>query len=270
MQTLFFVQIILESLPISSSGHLSLLKLIYPSIDTLSFRATLLAHIPTLIVLTLALGHYCVRWLKFHSFRRIIKDMTVIGIATFITACGVVLSHLIGSLISFRIPLWYGFCITAYFLFHLKPAVLSKGERQFLTFKDGIWLGLAQSFALIPGVSRFATVLNAALFMGFEYRYAFLVCFSLQAVLCGGAGIVLLMDYMHHGHIDFLFTPQDGVLLVLSLLISFMLFFAVIQQYLKNRLWTMGIYMCIPVCLAFFFEHTGVEKFFSYFGIYTL
>ena len=62
-----------------------------------------------------------------------------------------------------------------------------KDERD-LTVKDGILYGLAQSLALIPGVSRSGATISAGLFMGYTRgaaaRYAFLL--AVPAVLASG------------------------------------------------------------------------------------
>ncbi len=62
-----------------------------------------------------------------------------------------------------------------------------KDERD-LTLRDGILYGLAQSLALIPGVSRSGATISAGLFMGYTRgaaaRYAFLL--AVPAVLASG------------------------------------------------------------------------------------
>lgn len=58
-----------------------------------------------------------------------------------------------------------------------------------LTVWDGIWVGVAQAFALIPGVSRSGSTLTAGLFLGMERetaaRFSFLL--GLPAVILAGA-----------------------------------------------------------------------------------
>jgi undecaprenyl-diphosphatase len=57
-----------------------------------------------------------------------------------------------------------------------------------LTLKDGIWVGVAQAFALIPGVSRSGSTLTAGLFRGMARetaaRFSFLL--GLPAVVLAG------------------------------------------------------------------------------------
>jgi len=58
-----------------------------------------------------------------------------------------------------------------------------------LTLWDGIWVGIAQAFALIPGVSRSGSTLTAGLFLGMQRetsaRFSFLL--GLPAVILAGA-----------------------------------------------------------------------------------
>jgi undecaprenyl-diphosphatase len=58
-----------------------------------------------------------------------------------------------------------------------------------LNLWDGIWVGIAQAFALIPGVSRSGSTLTAGLFLGMERetsaRFSFLL--GLPAVILAGA-----------------------------------------------------------------------------------
>ncbi|OUL23021.1 undecaprenyl-diphosphatase [Nostoc sp. RF31YmG] len=66
-----------------------------------------------------------------------------------------------------------------------------RGTRTFdkLSLWDGIWVGIAQAFALIPGVSRSGSTLTAGMFLGMERetsaRFSFLL--GLPAVILAGA-----------------------------------------------------------------------------------
>lgn len=250
MNLLFFIQIIAESLPISSSGHLVLLNKIITSTVPLTFCETVFAHIPTLIILSCVFFKRFLQWYKYHYYLRIIKDLSVIGLATFITTFSLVISKLLESKILCRIPLWYGFAVTAGLLLYSKSQITVAQHRQFLTFKDGVYLGVAQSIALIPGISRFAITLCTALIIGLEYKYAFMVSAALQALLCAGGAFLFGAIYLFkNDSFTFIFDIKDLLLTILSSLVSCGLFFIVIQYYLKNKFWIIGIYMSL---LAFF------------------
>jgi len=53
-----------------------------------------------------------------------------------------------------------------------------------LTLSDGLWVGLAQSLALIPGVSRSGATLTAALLRGMERETAARFSFLLDSMSC--------------------------------------------------------------------------------------
>ncbi len=66
-----------------------------------------------------------------------------------------------------------------------------KRDREFgkLTLMDGVWVGLAQALALIPGVSRSGSTLTAGLFLGMERETAakFSFLLGLPAIILAGA-----------------------------------------------------------------------------------
>jgi undecaprenyl-diphosphatase len=66
-----------------------------------------------------------------------------------------------------------------------------KRQRNFehLKLADGIWVGVAQSLALIPGVSRSGSTLTAGLFLGMERETAakFSFVLGLPAIILAGA-----------------------------------------------------------------------------------
>ena len=69
--------------------------------------------------------------------------------------------------------------------------IKGKRQRNFeqITLKDGLWVGMAQAFALIPGVSRSGSTLTSGLFLGLDRataaRFSFLL--GLPAVVLAGA-----------------------------------------------------------------------------------
>jgi len=76
---------------------------------------------------------------------------------------------------------------------------LGQRKRKFddLDVRDGIWMGLAQALALLPGVSRSGSTLTAGLFMGIERaataRFSFLL--GIPAIIL--AGLVQLKDALN-------------------------------------------------------------------------
>ncbi len=68
-----------------------------------------------------------------------------------------------------------------------------------LTFADGIWVGIAQAFALIPGVSRSGSTLTAALGLGMERATAAWFSFLLGVPAIVLAGLYELLQLRKAG-----------------------------------------------------------------------
>lgn len=78
---------------------------------------------------------------------------------------------------------------------------IGKRKRNFeaLGLQDGIFMGLAQALALIPGVSRSGSTLTAGLFMGLERATAARFSFLLGIPAITLAGLVELKDILKQG-----------------------------------------------------------------------
>lgn len=78
---------------------------------------------------------------------------------------------------------------------------LGKRKRNFdaLSVQDGIWMGLAQALALVPGVSRSGSTLTAGLFSGLERGTAARFSFLLGIPAISLAGLVELKSELSKG-----------------------------------------------------------------------
>jgi undecaprenyl-diphosphatase len=79
--------------------------------------------------------------------------------------------------------------------------LIGKRKRLFgqIELKDGIWMGLAQAMALIPGVSRSGSTLTAGLLMGLERASAARFSFLLGIPAITLAGLVELKTLLGEG-----------------------------------------------------------------------
>ena len=105
----------------------------------------------------------------------------------------------------------------------------SKGDKPIakITLRDAVLMGVAQAFALIPGVSRSGATISMGRFLGFEReaatRYAFLL--AIPAVV--GAGLFELKE-IPHGHNDFGWGPT-----ITATVVSFLVGYAAIAWLLR-------------------------------------
>lgn len=102
-----------------------------------------------------------------------------------------------------------------------------------LTTRDGILMGLGQTLALIPGVSRSGSTLTAGLLLGLERSTAARFSFLLGIPAITLAGLVELKDMLEVGIGDIGVVPLIGGLI--AALISSYLAIAWLLQFLKNR-----------------------------------
>ena len=217
------VQGIAEFLPISSSGHLSLLQNFFglKSAEETNLFLDVLLHLGTLISV-------------FIYYRHDLMDM----IREFIRGCGalvhpiegeihppaarrMVLLIIVGTLPLFIVlPIkgyidnlygnnWFIACAllaTGFLLFFSDRIAHGKKTERSATLLDVVLIGCSQALATVPGLSRSGTTISAALLFGcrreFAVRFSFLL--SIPAVI--GANILTLVDAIQVG-IDWKLMP---------------------------------------------------------------
>lgn len=124
---------------------------------------------------------------------------------------------------------------------------VGKHKRNFdeLGVKDGIWMGLAQALALIPGVSRSGSTLTAGLFAGLERATAARFSFLLGIPAITLAGLVELRGAFNAG-------IGDGELLTILVgVISAAIFSYIAIAWLLRYLQTQNTWIFVWYRLAF-------------------
>jgi undecaprenyl pyrophosphate phosphatase UppP len=258
MNILFFIQIILESLPISSSGHLYLLTLLSPTLVPLKTYEELLAHIPTLVLIIILFRKVFWGWVTTYSSKRLFHDLFCFSVATLVTVIFYALKFYLG----YSYPSLF-ICIPFYYLPFINSLILlglldTKGSgysainpfekvdlcKNHISIKDALWIGAFQSLALISGISRFAITLYACLYRGFSRRYSMVISVALQAILCAGGGVVsgLYLYLYPHNLSSLVFSWAEVALLFLSMTLSYILLKLIVHYHMAGDLWKLYIY----------------------------
>jgi undecaprenyl-diphosphatase len=210
------IQGLTEFLPVSSSGHLVLLQQ-FMSLEHDQILFDLILHVGTLIPIL---------WFYRADIQNILKDLTT-GVQPLLQRPGVKLlallatatvpTGIIGLLFEdlfeemFANPTFLpvSFMITGTLLYSIRR--LNEGDTDGLsmTFKHALILGLAQGFAITPGISRSGTTIVVALMLGlnrtFAAKFSFLM--SVPAIL----GAVLLKTLKAEpGALDMLDVAMGG------------------------------------------------------------
>jgi len=200
------VQGLTEFLPVSSSAHVRIMSTLFFGNDAgASFTAVIQlgTELAVLIYFAKDIGRFISAWFRglFSKAARQEKDYRL----AWYVIIGSIPISVLGYLLKDEIRtsarnLWITATMLIVFGLLLGLAdQLAKHQRDELTMKDAVGMGLAQALALIPGVSRSGGTLTAGLFLGLDRaaaaRYSFLL--AIPAVF--GAGIFSIPDVLDRG-----------------------------------------------------------------------
>ncbi|MFH1461909.1 MAG: undecaprenyl-diphosphate phosphatase [bacterium] len=316
---IIFIQIILESLPVSSSGHLALVSNFYKS--NLSDHIDYFLHGPTIIILMIVfykewsrpLGFLIKGFFKKNrilgqvfgkvvaerpvddnrcEFRSNINQPIQISSSRVVPAAPkpmanagqalyrgtykkllniffkivpfIFVANFITTLIWFLVKtflekqIWFssyitlllGFCVTSIFLFLLRFKFLNKTEFTFI-FKAVI-LGLVQGMALLPGISRFASVYATARLLNISNRRAFQITFLLQFPLIVAGFFLGFYKLAKVPEFFKMFTLPVNLSIFTATIISLGILFWCKKLAYTQKLWRFAFYMFIPILFSIY------------------
>jgi len=181
-RVLGIIQGLTEFLPISSSGHLVFLSHTL-SIETDAYQVAFL-HLGTFLA---------VLFFSFNVLKRVLRNMKLLFnlvVSTMPVAfMGVLFEEKIDTAFSRVEYLPFFFSATAVIL-SLTRNLEGKRHLEDISWKEALLVGLAQTVAVLPGVSRSGITVSTLLFLGLKkldaVRYSFLM--SLPVIL--GAGLL--------------------------------------------------------------------------------
>ena len=192
------MQGVTEWLPISSSGHLALLQQYFKMENPVFFDVML--HVGTLIVILLFFREDISRILKVVFVKRKFKteeakmvELIIIGNIP-LAILGFTFGESIEKLFESPIAIAIALIFTGTIIYLTKFSSIKKNT---ISFFDSILIGIAQAFALIPGISRSGATIATALLLGIKHekamKYSFLL--SIPAVLAAAIGKTLSLNY---------------------------------------------------------------------------
>lgn len=235
------VQGLTEFLPISSSAHLFIVGKLLPGVNDPGAAFTAVSQLGTEAAVLLFFWRDIVRIIKAWVSSLLRKTpssdpdarmgwLIIVGSIP-IVVLGLLFQTAIESVLR---NLWMvGVTLIVFGLVLAVADALGRQERDLseLTMKRGILFGLAQSLALIPGVSRSGGTIAAGLFMGFTRgaaaRYSFLL--AIPAVF--GSGLYELFKvFVRHQGVQGPFGVGETLL---ATVIAFVVGYVIIGWFLK-------------------------------------
>jgi undecaprenyl-diphosphatase len=232
-----------EFIPISSSAHLVIVPWLFgwtePALTSLPFDVAL--HLGTLVAI---LWFFATDWVRLlRAGLASLKERKISAdpdrrLAWFIVI-GIIPGGIAGILLESKIEAWFhtpgvpikpaAMMVMAVIIALLGSALfiaerIARHQRtmQDLSLKDTLIIGLAQAFAIFPGVSRAGGTITAGLALGLERATAARFSFLLGAPIIAGAGLKSLWDIykaFHAGTLassDLILFPIGFVVAALS------------------------------------------------------
>lgn len=237
------VEGISEFLPISSTAHLMFASSLLGLAQS-EFVKTFEIAIQSGAILAVAVLYYK-SFLNIEKLKRIIVAFVptgIIGLALY----GVVKTYLLGN-----IPVALGALFLggiALIIFERKRAPYTdEGITRLLTYKEALIVGVAQSVAIIPGVSRSAATIVGGMLAGIDRKTIVEFSFLLAAPTMAAA---TALDLLKHGKE---FTSADYTSLAIGFVMSFVVAIASMRWLLKyvrtHNFVAFGIYRIVAAIL---------------------
>ncbi len=251
---LAIVQGITEFFPVSSSGHLVILEHVF-KIKGDKLLLTIVLHAGTLFSVLFYYRKKIIKLIKdffkllfsYNSVNREDRDYLLgIFIVTFITGFfGIFFKDFFESL--FSKPLYVSFALffTGVFLILTRFLKIKEDKK---TISDSIFIGIAQSLAIIPGISRSGSTISTAMFLGWEKEHS--AEFSFIAFLPAMLGAIIL-------EVPRGLEGSDWFLLILGFFTSFITGILAISYLIKiikrKKFYIFGIYCIIISIFSFIY-----------------
>ena len=259
-----FVQGLTEFLPVSSSGHLALMQ-IFANVDNASVAYDIVLHFATMLATLLFFCfdiYYLVKeWLAgFVSDTGRTKDGWPIGwaviFATFFTGCiGILIKPVVENVMQNSLCVGFGLLFTGCMLIGSHFIKAGFGH---VRSSDGIFTGIAQGIAVLPGVSRSGMTILAGCALGLSKEEAFRLSFliSIPAIL----GATLLELFELGGFSKFCAELPKGWLLgsVAAFLSGLLALFILKKLVINTKWWLFGIYCLLVGSVTVIISFIGV------------
>ena len=204
------VQGLTEFIPVSSSGHLVLVPWLFGWKDTFidSVAFTVVLHMGTLLAL---LVYFWRDWVKLiPAGLATIRDRSFKGDPdrkmAFLLVVATIPAVLVGPVFESkfeelvrepaRIALML--CIGAAILWLADRWGSKEREMDSISFREAFGIGVAQTIALVPGISRSGISISAGLFMGLNREAAARFSFLMATPVIGGAGLWEARKFLTH------------------------------------------------------------------------
>ena len=247
------VQLILEMVPVSSSGHLQLLEQFYKKFFSFNIETFFSAkkisiksfyyflHGLTLLVVLFFFKQQLMQ-LFFGHETLLIKPIIWMGIADSI----ILFFYILVSYYNISFGLHLGFLITSV---SLLSTVWCNSHTIFLdwNYSHAIILGLAQSLAFLPGISRMAFTVAVGCWLNYSVMDAFFLSWLIQIPLMIGGSTKGAKELMQSNTIGEILNLPMVLVMIMGSGISWYILYIVFYTIKANTFYFFGWYMILPL-----------------------
>lgn len=238
------IQIIIESLPISSSGHLALVQA-FAGWAPLSQACEYIMHGPTVALFII---YFRSTWipLLMHCWRFRVMLAHMIGLACItdiLTAC--IYESVKLWCAAFPLPL--GFLITALALGSLR--FVRHRVYQPMTVRTALLIGAVQGIAGLPGISRLAITYCTGVWLGLSPRKSFIFSCMIQfPLIC--AGFLYGLWQGDSACVDLFMQPLSLLVIGVATCVAYLLLWWVQDCMQRGTVWKFSYYMLLPLIIS--------------------
>ena len=257
------VQIIFESLPVSSSGHVALFRSLFGLTTIESFEGLL--FFPTIIIVLLfffrdwfsLLSSLSASLFTMRPSQRKLWSLVwplsgYVTVTTGITALGYYfLRVVLRDNLVLQSPgmLSFGLFVTTITL--LSARCIKDRPCEILTWRKAVVLGLVQATALLPGISRLGSTYVAARWLNLSERRSFQLSFLIFFPIMGAALIRDAIPFLKNG--SWSLGCDEWSLLAFACIVAWDMFHLTYRLVLNKKLWVVGLYMMVPLLVSITF-----------------
>ncbi len=243
------VQGLTEFLPVSSSGHLVLVQQLL-GVNEPGVLLEVILHMGTLAAILFYfyddLKHLVVDFFKGNKNAK--NYILFLVIATIPVVCaGLVLKDTIESTFTVSIVKWMlmitGLVVGSTYFFKNRP-------KREMVLMIAFSIGLAQTFALLPGISRSGVTISIALILGIQHSQAAKFAFYMAIPVLFGAGVLQIISI--EPQINFSITPLI-VGFISSIITGYLVISWLLDVISRGKFYMFSLYCFIVSFLAFTF-----------------
>lgn len=247
---LILTQIILESIPVSSSGHIALLSYFLhwhttSNAESIKYIYYFL-HAPALIITLIFFYRYWYPLVQEIFFKKTIFTRPFLFF--FILELATLFLFII--LAPVHISLTFGFCLTGILLLclHFMPSAIQSNNWR---WSHAVIMGIAQAAALIPGISRLGATYCSARWLKYRPHDALAIaCLAATPIDC--VGFIIGFTHIYHTPTALVFNLNTIGVGILTTIISYAALYGTWILAVKDRLWWLSWYMLLPISLSLF------------------